>query len=64
MRAIVATHVASAAARLATEARAAASKLLIFDGDRYGLFHDRFRDFLIGPRKDPIAQALADQEAD
>ena len=41
-------------------ARAAASKLLIFDGDRYGLFHDRFRHFLVGLRADPIAAALVE----
>ncbi len=35
-----------------------AGKLLIYDGDRYGLFHDRFRTFLVGEQKDPIAEAL------
>ena len=34
-------------------------KLLTYDGDRYGLFHDRFRYFLVGEQKDPIAEALA-----
>ena len=34
-------------------------KLLSYDGDRYGLFHDRFRFFLVGEQKDPIAEALA-----
>ena len=34
-------------------------KLLSYDGDRYGLFHDRFRYFLVGEQKDPIAEALA-----
>ena len=33
-------------------------KLLAYDGDRYGLFHDRFRVFLVGEQKDPIAEAL------
>lgn len=33
-------------------------KLLVYDGDRYGLFHDRFRRFLVGEQKDPIAEAL------
>lgn len=35
-----------------------AGKLLVYDGDRYGLFHDRFRVFLVGEQKDPIADAL------
>jgi hypothetical protein len=30
--------------------RTSAGKLLVFDGDRYGLFHDRFRRFLVGER--------------
>ena len=30
-------------------------KLLVYDGDRYGLFHDRFRRFLVGA---PRAQVL------
>ena len=38
--------------------RVRAGKLLVYDGDRYGLFHDRFRRFLVGERKDPIAEAL------
>jgi hypothetical protein len=37
-------------------------KLLSYDGDRYGLFHDRFRYFLVGEQKDPIAEALALKE--
>lgn len=37
-------------------------KLLAYDGDRYGLFHDRFRFFLVGEQKDPIAEALALEE--
>ena len=37
-------------------------KLLIYDGDRYTLFHDRFRTFLVGEQKDPIAEALAAEE--
>ena len=28
--------------------RVRAGKLLRYDGDRYGLFHDRFRAFLVG----------------
>jgi hypothetical protein len=38
--------------------RVKAGKLLVYDGDRYGLFHDRFRVFLVGEQKDPIAEAL------
>ena len=38
--------------------RVKAGKLLVYDGDRYGLFHDRFRRFLVGEQKDPIAEAL------
>ncbi len=38
--------------------RVKAGKLLVYDGDRYGLFHDRFRTFLVGEQKDPIAEAL------
>jgi hypothetical protein len=33
-------------------------KLLIYDGDRYSLFHDRFRHFLVGEQKDPIDEAM------
>ena len=33
-------------------------KLLSYDGDRYGLFHDRFKYFLVGEQPDPIEQAL------
>ena len=40
------------------QARIEAGKLLTYDGDRYGLFHDRFRNFLVGEQKDPIAEAL------
>ncbi len=40
-------------------ARAPAGKLLVFDGERYSLFHDRFRRFLVGPVRDPIAEAIA-----
>ena len=40
------------------QARLGAGKLLTYDGDRYGLFHDRFRHFLVGEQKDPIAEAL------
>ena len=35
-------------------------KLLVYDGERYGLFHDRFRRFLVGEQKDPIAEALGE----
>ena len=38
--------------------RIQAGKLLVYDGDSYGLFHDRFRLFLVGPQRDPIAEAL------
>ena len=38
--------------------RRKAGKLLVYDGDRYGLFHDRFKRFLVGEQKDPIAEAL------
>jgi hypothetical protein len=30
--------------------RAKAGKVLVYDGDRYGLVHDRFRQFLVGER--------------
>jgi len=35
--------------------RTKAGKLLLYDGDRYGLFHDRFRHFLVGEQPDPLA---------
>ena len=35
-------------------------KLLVYDGERYGLFHERFRRFLVGEQKDPIAEALGE----
>ena len=35
-------------------------KLRVYDGERYGLFHDRFRRFLVGEQKDPIAEALGE----
>lgn len=38
--------------------RRKAGKLLVYDGDRYGLFHDRFKRFLVGEQEDPIAKAL------
>ncbi len=41
--------------------RIAAGKLLAYDGDRYTLFHDRFRRFLVGEQKDPLDVALAAQ---
>jgi hypothetical protein len=34
--------------------RVQAGKLLLYDGDRYGLFHERFRHFLIGEQADSI----------
>jgi hypothetical protein len=34
--------------------RVRAGKLLVYDGDRYTLFHDRFRRFLVGEQKDPL----------
>ncbi|MEC7988302.1 MAG: hypothetical protein VX278_24255, partial [Myxococcota bacterium] len=40
------------------ETRLHIGKLLIYDGDRYTIFHDRFRHFLVGEQKDPIAEAL------
>ena len=36
-------------------------KLLSYDGNRYGLFHDRFRFFLVGEQVDPVAQALSSE---
>ena len=38
--------------------RVRAGKLLVYDGDRYGLFHDRFRKFLVGDQPDPVEAAL------
>lgn len=43
--------------------RAKAGKLLVYDGDRYGLFHDRFKRFLVGEQSNPIEAALGSQEA-
>ena len=40
------------------QTRLSIGKLLIYDGDRYTLFHDRFRYFLVGEQKDPIEEAL------
>ena len=40
------------------QTRISIGKLLIYDGDRYSLFHDRFRYFLVGEQKDPIEEAL------
>lgn len=34
--------------------RVKAGKLLVFDGEKYGLFHDRFRRFLVGEQPDPL----------
>jgi hypothetical protein len=40
--------------------RAQAGKLLIYDGDRYGLLHDRFRHYLVGdPSEDEAARSVA-----
>ena len=39
--------------------RAKAGKLLVYDGDRYGLFHDRFRWFLVGRPSGRLAMALS-----
>jgi hypothetical protein len=41
-------------------ARQGLGKLLVYDGEHYGLFHDRFRRFLVGEQTDPIAEALGD----
>jgi hypothetical protein len=41
-------------------ARQCLGKLLVYEGERYGLFHDRFRSFLVGDKKDPIAEALGE----
>ena len=38
-------------------------KLLAYDGERYGLFHDRFKYFLVGEQPDPIEEALRVQDA-
>ena len=38
--------------------RIAAGKLLVYDGDRYKLFHDRFRRFLVGEQIDPVEAAI------
>jgi len=40
--------------------RSLAGKLLVYDGDRYQLFHDRFRFFLVGNNPDPILSALGE----
>ena len=40
--------------------RAQVGKLLVYDGDKYNLFHDRFRTFLVGARVDAVAQALGE----
>lgn len=44
------------------QVRLSIGKLLIYDGDRYTLFHDRFRYFLVGEQKDPIEEALGISE--
>ena len=38
--------------------RAKAGKLLVYDGERYGLFHDRFRWFLVGRPSTRLDMAL------
>ena len=40
--------------------RLAVGKLLIYDGDRYQLFHDRLRVFLVGNNPDPVLSALGE----
>ena len=37
-------------------ARASIGKLLIYDGDRYKLFHDRLKYFLVGDQPDPLKE--------
>ena len=44
--------------QIIAEQRIKIGKLLTYDGDRYTLFHDRFRYFLVGEQPDPIAEAL------
>jgi hypothetical protein len=41
--------------------RSQAGKLLVYDGERYNLFHDRFRVFLVGNNPDPISNALEEE---
>jgi len=35
-------------------------KLLVYDAERYTLFHDRFKTFLVGVQPDPLEQNLAE----
>ena len=37
-------------------ARASIGKLLIYDGDKYKLFHDRLKFFLVGNQLDPLKE--------
>jgi hypothetical protein len=41
-----------------------AGKLLVYEGERYRLFHERFRHFLVGAQGDPVAEALASAGAE
>lgn len=41
-------------------ARLQMGKVLVYDGDRYSLFHDRFKRFLVGEQPDPLATALVE----
>jgi hypothetical protein len=38
--------------------RLSASKLLVYQGDRFTLFHDKFREFLIGPQQERLQSIL------
>jgi hypothetical protein len=38
--------------------RMSASKLLVYQEDRFSLFHDKFREFLIGPHRDQLETIL------
>lgn len=38
--------------------RMRSGKLLVYEGERYRLFHDRFKRFLVGEDEDPITLAL------
>ena len=37
-------------------ARASIGKLLTYDGDKYKLFHDRLKYFLVGDQLDPLKE--------
>lgn len=43
--------------------RMRASKLLVYNGDRYALFHDRFRTFLVGESPERLKMALEQFDA-